>query len=93
MNDGITHKLEVESALGDRSQKTWDDMVEPFFTAKKAELYDTFLSCPVRDKDALVEIHAQHLGLEAMRDHFMTFIETGKLARNQLAKEEDNANN
>jgi hypothetical protein len=89
MDDNIKQKLEVEGAIGENHQRVWDSMVLPFFDAKHAELYEVFKQCPVRDKDALVEIHAQILALESMKDHFMTFIQTGQLARKQLAIEEE----
>ena len=92
INENIRTKLEVEVAIGSQHQGVWDNLIQPFFDAKSKELYEVFKECPVRDKDGLMEIHAQTLVLESMRTHFIHFINTGKLAQKQL-KEDDKENN
>ena len=87
MDDNLKINLEVEGAVGEQYQGAWDRMVKPFFEKKQAELYEVFQECPIRDKDGLVEIHAQHKALKSMEDEFLTFINSGKLARQQLADE------
>ena len=82
-------KLGSEVAIGVEYQGAWDRMVKPFFDKKKAELYAVFQNCPVRDKDALVEIHAQHLALTALENEFKERITTGKMAQHQLAEAEE----
>lgn len=81
--------LEIEASKGAQHASAWTNLVEPFFDKKSAELYDAFVNCPVRDKEALVEIHAQHLGLKSMKAHFITFIETGKMAQITLNENEE----
>jgi hypothetical protein len=93
MDENIKAKLEVEVAIGGQHKATWDSIIQPFFDAKEADLYEVFKKCPVRDKDGLVEIHAQTLVLESMREHFIHFINTGKLAQKTLQDEQDKENN
>lgn len=88
MDENIKTKLEVEVAIGTQHQGVWDSLLLPFFEAKEKELYEVFKQCPVRDREALIEIHAQTLVLESMKDYFITFINTGKLAQKSLADEE-----
>ncbi len=88
VDENIRTKLEVEVAIGGQHKVTWDNLIEPFFEAKEKELYEVFKSVPIRDKEALVEIHAQTLVLESMRTHFMHFINTGKLAQKSLSDEQ-----
>jgi len=89
MDDNIRTKLEVEVAIGGQHQVVWDSLLQPFFDAKEAELYEVFKGCPVRDKEGLVEIHAQTLVLESMKTHFIHFINTGKLAQKSLSDENE----
>ena len=84
--------LELEVAKGVQHAATWDKMVEPFFIEKHAELYEAFKNCPVRDKEGLLEIHAQTLALESMRLHFLHFIQTGTMAQKTLSDEEKEKN-
>lgn len=86
MDDQLRHKLEAESAIAEEYKGAWERMVKPFFDKKKEELYEVFQACPVRDKDALVEIHAQHLALSSLEAEFVEHIQTGEMARQQLAE-------
>lgn len=88
LDENTKTKLEVEVAIGGQHQATWDNMIQPFFDAKEKELYEVFKSVPIRDKEALVEIHAQTMVLESMRTHFIHFINTGKLAQKTLSDED-----
>ena len=93
MDENLKTKLEVEVAIGSQHETLWDSLIQPFFDAKEAELYEVFKKCPVRDKEGLVEIHAQTLVLESMREHFIHFINTGKLAQKHLKDEETDKEN
>ena len=81
--------LEIEASKGAQHASAWTNMVEPFFDAKQIELYEAFKNVPVRDKEALTEIHAQTLALESMRLHFLHFIQTGTMAQKTLSDNEE----
>lgn len=93
VDENIKTKLEVEVAIGGQHQAVWDSLLQPFFDAKEEELYEVFKRCPVRDKEGLVEIHAQTLVLESMKNHFINFINTGKLAQKSLSDEDNDKEN
>lgn len=88
MNDFIISR-EREIALGAEHQKTWDALIEPFFEAKQAELFDIFITAGATDKEGLFVIHQQSQALESLRDNFLHFINTGKIAQRQLQEIEE----
>lgn len=88
MNDERA-RLESEREIGEMHQRAWKHSVEPFVKAKKAELYEAFINHPSTDKDGLMLIKLQINALISMGDEFQTFINTGKLARQQIEENND----
>jgi len=84
-------KLEVEVAQGDNHKRAWEQIVEPFFEAKKAELFEAFVNTGSSETDALVSIKMHMNVLESMKDHFWHYINTGKMAQKTL-EEMNNGN-
>ena len=76
--------LEIEQAKGEMYQRAYDSTVQPFISAKEAELFDAFLNHPTSDTDGLVLIKLQLNVLTSMRDEFQSKINSGKLARQQI---------
>ena len=78
--------LEQEVVAGRDFQDTWDKMVEPFFEWKQKELYDAFLTVGVEDQLMLMNIKMQSMALDGLKSNFLHFINTGKLAEEQLRR-------
>lgn len=91
MDDGLENKLLQDSAKGERYQRAWDDLIEPFFLEKDHELYQAFKELPTTESDSLVLLKLQVNALEALRDEFKHYINTGRLAQKQLIEELENA--
>ena len=79
--------LEVEVAKGQAHKSAWDQLVEPFFEAKKAELYEAFIKLPTSNGEELLNIKMQVNVLDSMKDHFQHYINTGKMAQTTLEGE------
>tara|TARA_R110000744_G_C19370310_1_gene562417 strand:+ start:4601 stop:4873 length:273 start_codon:yes stop_codon:yes gene_type:complete len=88
MNDE-TARLESEQSIGEMHGRAWEHSVKPFVEAKQAELYAAFVNHPSTDKDGLMLIKLQVNALTSMGDEFQTYINTGKLARQQLEENND----
>ena len=89
MNDSERARLESEQSIGEMHQRAWIHSVEPFIKAKQAELYAAFTAHPTTDKDGLMLIKLQVNALMSMGDDFQSYINTGKLARQQLEENND----
>lgn len=89
MDDHQRTKLELEQAQGEMHQRAWEHSVKPFVEAKQAELYDAFKEHNTTDTDGLMLIKMQTNALSSMADEFQSFINTGKLARQQLEEKND----
>lgn len=89
-----SHKdlLELEVSRGAEHSHAWDNMVKPFFDSKEAELIAAFRACSSGDKDQLQLVKLQFNVLEGLKIHFMTFIQTGQMAKHQLSLLEENQN-
>lgn len=81
MDDNIKQRLEVESAIGDQHKAVWENLIEPFFDAKQKELYDLFLATESKNINGLQTIRLQSNVLAGMKQHFMTYIDTGEMAK------------
>jgi len=79
--------LEVEVQKGRAYQGAWDQLVEPFFEAKKAELYEAFIKLPTSNGEELLNIKMQVNVLDSMKDHFQHYINTGKMPQTTLEGE------
>lgn len=77
-------KLTKEVLQGHKYYEVWKELVQPFFDAKSAELFDAFVSHPTSDKEGLVLIKLQCNVLNQLQDEFMAHIQTGKLAQTQI---------
>ena len=89
MIDQDVEKLEKESMIGERYRQTWNEFVDPFFVRKKKELYEAFIGTSSEDVDRLVSIRMHVSALDGLEAEFAHFINTGRMASQQLAKEED----
>jgi hypothetical protein len=88
INDNEKQRLETERAIGEMHQRAWEHSVQPFVEKKKAELFEAFVDHPSTDKDGLMLIKLQLNALASMGDEFESFINTGKLARQQLENDD-----
>ena len=88
MNEQQVEKLEHESAVGEQYRQTWNEFVSPFFNRKKQELYEAFLATDSDDADRLVNIRMHVSALDGLEAEFAHFINTGRMASQQLANEE-----
>ena len=85
MNDDVTQRLlEIESSVGDQYKNTWEGFVEPFFVNKAEQLFEAFKTCPSSDVDALVAIRMQMNALDGLKEHFISYVNSGELAKRQL---------
>ena len=90
MNDEQITKAENDAAVGQRYKSMWNDLLEPFFTAKQYELFEMFQNVSSTDTDMLVAVRMQSNALTSLRDEISSFIETGKMAQQQLLDEDIN---
>ena len=79
--------MELEIAKGQAHKSAWDQLVQPFFEAKKAELYEAFINLPTSNQEELINIKMQVNVLDSMKDHFQHYINTGNLAQTTLKGE------
>lgn len=87
MNDDQRDQLEREKAMGEEKKRIFEAHIEPFIAAKKVELFGAFTTVSVTDTDTMKEIRLQIAALDGLKDSFMQFIDTGKLASFALDKE------
>ena len=85
----LDQKLEAEVFNGIRHQEIWDEFIAPFFTNKEQELYQLFKQAPSDDVKTLTRIKQQLNVLSGMEAHFMHYIDTGKMAKQQLNGDND----
>ena len=84
MDDTINERLEIESSVGDQYKNTWDGFVEPYFIEKSKQLFEAFKSCSSSNVDALVAIRMQMNALDGLKEHFISYVNSGELAKIQL---------
>lgn len=89
MDDNTKLALEVEASKGEQYQRAYDQLVTPFFEAKQAELFEAFQDAPTTETDILVTLKLQSNALKSLDEEFKHYINTGKLARQQLETEAD----
>ena len=87
MNDIERQHAEKEVLKGEEYQRVWDSIICPFFDAKQKELYDVFVDTSSLNKKSLLAIKHQSNALSSLKDEFLTHINPGKLAREQLKGE------
>ena len=89
MLDEKETRLEVERARGEIHERAWEQTVKPFFEEKEAELFDAFIDCPTSEKEMLMDLKLQLNVLKAMKIHFESYIDTGRMAATQLGDRND----
>lgn len=87
MNDLDMNKLRIEVSVGEQHKATWDNLVEPYFELMTSELFEAFKSAPSDEPDVLVLLRLQVNALDGLRSHFITRINSGKLASQALTAE------
>lgn len=87
MDDIDKHKLAIEVSVGEQHQASWDAFVEPYFEHMTSELFEAFKTAPSDDPNVLTMIRLQVNALEGLRNHFMSYINSGKLASQALTAE------
>jgi len=90
MNNEQRTTAENDAAVGQRYKSMWSDLLEPFFAAKQYELFEMFQNVSSTDTDMLVAVRMQSNALTSLRDEISSFIETGKMAQQQLLDEDIN---
>ena len=88
MDDVERQALEAEVLASDRYAAIWDDPVSGLFERKQAELYQAFIASPSTDPQRLVEIRMQVNALLWLKSEFTCIMDSGKLAKFQLEKEQ-----
>lgn len=81
--------LEVEVSRGAEYERCYNSMVKPFIEAKKKELFEAFVSATNTSDSDLVKIKLQANALQSLEDEFTSFINTGKIASQQLEENND----
>lgn len=84
MLDQDKAKLQSEVSKGDEYQRVFDTYIKPFIDEKSEVLFEAFKNIPVQDVDQLKDIKFQVTAIRSLESHFMSFINTGKLAKKQL---------
>lgn len=89
LTDEQKSQLEKESWNGDRHKAAWDSLVEPFFSLKEQQLFESFKDCGSTQMDGLSLIHMQFNVLKSMREHFEHYINTGNMAKMTLNQDKE----
>lgn len=90
MINEIQAKLEIDAALGERKRQIFDEHIAPFIEAKQKVLYEAFVNVPAHDVQQLQNIKMQQTVLSSLEAYFREYIDTGKLARYELEKLNEN---
>lgn len=94
LSDNDLQKLLAEQAIGTENKETYDRMIKPFFDEREALLFQAFSESNTNDRDQLLLIKLQLNALKSMNQHFIHFINTGKMAEMALAEnKQDEENN
>lgn len=91
MNEVERTQLESEVEVAGKYKAAWET-VSIFAEEKEAQLFEAFKSCPSDNPSGLVNIRMQFNAVESLRQEFLTYIETGKLASQSLMTEEEEKN-
>ena len=84
MNPAEKEQVENEVNAARQMQRQKAAWLDEFFERKDLLLWDAFKSVPLRDKDALVDIHHAAKSLESLRQEIQTVMDSGKLAQAAL---------
>ncbi len=79
-----TVKLKHEQALGEEYGRILEVYIAPFIDEKRRVLFEAFQDTSVLDIDALKSIKLQLTAINALEAHFVEYVTTGKLAKQQL---------
>ncbi len=80
-------RLETELHEAKQAKQLKSQLLNDFFEEKDAQLWDAFKRVPVRDRDALIEVHHAVIALDALRSELQAFEDSGKLAQAELDRE------
>jgi len=80
-------RLEEDIHKAHEAKRLESQLLNDFFTEKDAQLWDAFKRVPVRDRDALIEVHHAVIALDALRSELQAFEDSGKLAQAELDRE------
>lgn len=92
MDENIKVKAEMDRAKGESYKRAWENIIEPFFNKKQAELYQAFVDAGTSNTDGLLTIKMQSNALLMLHDEVQHYINTGTLAQKALEEEESNGN-
>ena len=90
MDSNLKDKMIMDQAKGESYLRAWENIIEPFFDAKQAELYAAFVNTGTSDMDSLVTIKMQSNVMSALQDEMQHYINTGKFARKAIEEDESN---
>ncbi len=82
-------KLETEVSKGNRYGRMYTGFFEDFIEQERTECIQHFMSTPVREVDAILEIKRRLTTLETLESKFTASITTGKLASKTLTDMEN----
>lgn len=80
--------LEVEKSKGEHYSRVWEGIVRPFFESKEEALIEAFRNASSEDTNVLLRLRMQFNAIESLKLEFMHYIETGRMAQQQLFEEE-----
>lgn len=90
MIDERIAKLEIDAALGDQKRQIFNDHIKPFIEAKERVLFEAFQNINAQDIAQLQAIKMQQTVLASLEAYFREYIDTGKLAKHELEKLNEN---
>jgi hypothetical protein len=90
MDEQTKTKLQLEAATGEDWERVYKSKLMPFFSNKRAELFQAFQDIPTSEKDQLLTLKLQCNALTSLEEEFLSRIHTGVMARQALSEEKEN---
>jgi len=87
MNELLIDQLNIEASVGRKAEIAYVDFFKEYYADKTTELYGRFLNAET-DEEAL-QVRGTLFALNELNDDLLLKIETGNIARQQLASIEN----